>query len=282
MTARRANQDDGGPPQKKTKENPGKDYPDTPVDPKDNDADSSKTLDSSAENEVISSSPYLKDFSDSTRRRVKICESFVSESQLIYSINRVPTDIAWGANKPFNNLSDIICGGQGTEKKPITFWIIGQATQIYFMNAASELTDKVTIGVLPSLLGVGKKTSDLLEGLSNSSKKQDESDWGELRATAWQSKYVNGARQKPIPFDAVYDAREGYSDKSSMRKLSLCDINRRDLILVEASIKRYAVDRQQFRRAWDKWQACLTLKAVSLVAKAPELVAEEKSSGISF
>ncbi|KAH7905487.1 hypothetical protein BJ138DRAFT_1105943 [Hygrophoropsis aurantiaca] len=313
MTTRRANHDDPAtPPSKRLKENPSKALSaDTSDDSNSSNAkdgrqndgatSSSKTLtrespsdvtvspeppiDSNSANEansqdLLSSSPHLVAFDDNVKRRVKICETYSSVEKLIFSINRMPNNVSWGSNKPFKNLSDVLCGGATADKIPATFWIVGQATSVYYMKSSTEYADQMSIRILPSTPGSGKKVSDLLTKLSSApATTADDSGWGVLRVSAWQSKFVNGAKAEPTPFESVFDARDGYGEKDSMPTLSLRDIKPRDVILVETYIKRYFTDRRE------KWRAFLHLKAVSLIATAPELPEEKKeeeSSPISF
>ncbi|KAH7906872.1 hypothetical protein BJ138DRAFT_1104782 [Hygrophoropsis aurantiaca] len=221
----------------------------------------------------LSSSPHLTDFDDNIKRRVKICEDFTSKENLIYSVDHMLADLAWGPNMPFGNLSHVLCSTSVTEKKPVTFWIVGQSS--------SEYAEQMNIRVLPTTPGTGNKISGFLAQLSNSSISNDETGWGLLKIAAWQSKFINGAKAEATPFKAVFDARDGYKDKKLMHTLSLQDIKQRDVVLVEASIKRYSVERKTYS-GWQKWRAYLELKAVSLIATAPQLAKDEKDGEVSI
>ncbi|KAH7904717.1 hypothetical protein BJ138DRAFT_1130846 [Hygrophoropsis aurantiaca] len=265
MTTRHASHDDGGPPTKKLKETPSKQASSSTA------GSSTTELDSNSnEAAKLSTSTHLVGFDDNVKRRVKFCEMFAGEDALTYSIDVMPSTMTWGPKEAYKNLSDTICAGPPGEKKPVTLWIVGQATNVYYMKSSTEYADQANIRILPTILSSGKKVSDMMTKLSNPPSNADETGGGVLRVSVWQSKFINGAKAEPIPFSEVYDAREGYKDKSEMPVLSLGDIKQRDLILIECSMKRFSTERKRYQ-TWDKWRAFLNLKAVSLIATAPEL-----------
>ncbi|KAJ7648170.1 hypothetical protein DFH06DRAFT_997444, partial [Mycena polygramma] len=185
--------------------------------------------------------------------------SWADGKRHIYNIHTARVKKDWGVASPFNNTSNIICL-EGTSK-PVTFWIPGEVSGLWFFNQEGYPAPRPAITVQPLAGGVPEFCRSQLHELFKASR------WMTTRA-------MQGQPAKTQEFKAIYDARKTLRDKAVLQQLTIGQLKLRDFVVLEIRIGRYAVrdegaaDAKGKKRQMDKWQAFYDLEAVYKIKDA--------------
>ncbi|KAG6371572.1 hypothetical protein JVT61DRAFT_9280 [Boletus reticuloceps] len=77
---------------------------------------------------------------------------------------------------------------------------------------------------------------------------------------------ANDFAQRAVPFTAVYDARERFSNlKEEMSALPPAQLNAEDIVLIESRIRRWSTKKDLSEKGWTEWGVKLDLASVSLL-----------------
>jgi len=220
----------------------------------------------------------MREYSQTLIKRIASLINYKKESTNTYAAGLVP-DYEWGINKPLDDKSGILCKPSSNE--PLSFWIVGKISRLWFFNANGERASQVAINVIPLSGSVGNKCRKLLADVSFPVTESIQDGYGDLRATRWQNSRVYGSAGSEIhEFLNVFDATQVYSAKHDMPRCKVDKLGLRDLVLVEVNVARYKLkdgeeqaessSTQKKRYAptpWLKWRAHYELCAISLLHK---------------
>ncbi|KAH7905415.1 hypothetical protein BJ138DRAFT_979840, partial [Hygrophoropsis aurantiaca] len=172
-----------------------------------------------------------------THSRIKKMSTFFNEKANIYTLANLLPTATWGPYhpQPSDDRSKTLCNPATGD--PINVWIIGHITRVGFTwdNAPAKQAS-ISVALLSPQLS--RQTANVLALLSDPPQ-----GWANVQAARWQSTRMgNGVNsQVPILFSAVYDARDKLEAKAKMECLSPLELKHRDLVLVEAKLKRYNI-----------------------------------------
>jgi hypothetical protein len=65
---------------------------------------------------------------------------------MTYSISKLPSDVTWGVDRPFDSKSGVICNV--STNLPYTIWILGRISKLWFFEKGIPAS-QVSISIVP-------------------------------------------------------------------------------------------------------------------------------------
>ncbi|KAJ7602625.1 hypothetical protein DFH06DRAFT_1152726 [Mycena polygramma] len=156
-------------------------------------------------------------------KRLKVLLSWADGKRHVYNINTARIKKDWGVASPFNNTSNIICL-EGT-CKPVTFWIPGEISGLWFFNQEGYHAPRPAITVQPLVGGVPDFCRSQLHEMcmpTSSSKVAEQFGPDQVKASRWMTtRATQGQPAKTQEFKAIFDARKSLRDKAVLQQLSV-------------------------------------------------------------
>lgn len=97
-------------------------------------------------------------------RRVVSLVNYINHDTNTYAIDKIPSNIAWGVSRPFDDKVKIMCKPACNE--PIIVWIVGKVSKMWFNAPNGEPAAQVYIHVVPVVDDGARKALKLISAMS--------------------------------------------------------------------------------------------------------------------
>lgn len=95
--------------------------------------------------------------------------NYQNESTNTYSIDKIPSTVGWGVNRPFDNKIKVLCKYSTNEL--VILWVVGKVSKYWFANSKGEPAAQVNVHVVPLTDGAGRRARTIISSLSKPSER---------------------------------------------------------------------------------------------------------------
>ncbi|KAJ3559809.1 hypothetical protein NM688_g116 [Phlebia brevispora] len=221
--------------------------------------------------QVLITSQDREYFDQILMNRLQQLLTYKNENTRCYSVQELPDGrLTWPPSKrSTEDKSDLM----HVNFKPAVIWLVGEIVLTRFAKAGYNAR-RPCILLKPLLNADADKANSILRTKSNPQRDTNDSEDG-----LWVGKWIarNSVPESKVPpFVDIFDATGKLKQKAFMKRLDAHELKRNDLVLVEAMILQWPLqrgeERQEFFRTrnWKNWRTELKLDAIYLLHSADE------------